>query len=260
MGPSFFVNAFSATAALLLACGTMWADPADDLIKKGNDLDLKLKAAEALDFYLAAEKLEPKNASLLCRIAKQYRHLMVDATTREEKLRLGGLGLDYAQRAAALAPNDSEAQLSPAISYGKMVPLQGMKEQIESARRIKDSVDKAIKLDPDNDLAWNVLGRWNKVLADVNGLKRAVGSLLFGELPTGSNAEAVFCFQKAIEINPNRLMHYIELGQTYAQMGKTADARRLINKGLAMPNVEKDDPEIKRRGRETLAELQRADR
>jgi hypothetical protein len=30
----------------------------------------------------------------------------------------------------------------------------------------------------------------------------------------------VLCFQKAIEINPNRLMHYIELGQTYAQMGK----------------------------------------
>jgi hypothetical protein len=49
----------------------------------------------------------------------------------------------------------------------------------------------------------------------------------------------------AIEINPNRLMHYIELGQTYAQMGKIADTRRLIAKGLAMPDVEKDDPEIK---------------
>jgi tetratricopeptide (TPR) repeat protein len=256
MSPSFSINAFSATVALLLTCATMWAEPAADLIKNGDDLDLKLQASEALDFYLAAEKLEPKNASLLCRIARQYRHLMVDATTREEKLRLGGIGLDYAQRAAALAPNDSEAQLSPAISYGKMVPLQGMKEQIESARRIKAAVDKAIKLDPHNDLAWDVLGRWNKVLADVNGLKRAIGSLLYGELPTGSNAEAASCFQKAIEINPNRLMHYIELGQTYAQMGKTADARRLITKGLAMPDVEKDDPEMKRRGRETLAKLQ----
>jgi tetratricopeptide (TPR) repeat protein len=256
MSPSFCIKAFSATTALLLTCATIWAGPADDLIKNGDDLDLKLQASEALHFYLAAEKLEPKNVSLLCRIARQYRHLMVDATTREEKLRLGGISLDYAQRAAALAPNDSEAQLSPAISYGKMVSLQGMKEQIESGRRIKDAVDKAIKLDPQNDLAWDVLGRWNKVLADVNGLKRAVGSLLYGELPTGSNAEAVLCFQKAIEINPNRLMHYIELGQTYAQMGKTADARRLINKGLAMPDVEKDDPEMKRRGRETLAKLQ----
>ena len=255
MSLSFSRNAFFPTTALLLTCLIIWAGPADDLIKKGDDLDLKLRASEALDFYLAAEKLEPRNARLLLRIARQYRHLMVDSTTREEKLRLGGIGLDYALRSAALAPNDSEAQLSPAISYGKMVPLQGIKEQIEYARRIKEAVDKAIKLDPHNDLAWDVLGRWNKVLADVNGLKRALGSLIYGELPTGSNAEAVLCFQKAIELNPNRLMHYIELGQTYAQMGQAADARRFIAKGLAMPDVEKDDPEIKRRGRETLAKL-----
>ena len=251
----FCRNVFFATTALLVTCSTIWAGPADDLISKGDDLDLKLQASQALNFYLAAEKLEPKNASLLLRIARQYRHLMADATTREEKLRLGGIGLDYALRASALAPNDSEAQLSPAISYGKMVPLQGIKEQIESAHRIKDAADKAIRLDPHNDLAWHVLGRWNKVLADVNGVKRAIGSLIFGELPTGSNAEAVSCFQRAIEINPNRLMHYIELGQTYAQMGKAADARRLIAKGLAMPDIEKDDPELKRRGRETLAKL-----
>ena len=123
MGLSFSIKAFSATIALLLVCATIWAGSTDDLIKSGDDLDLKLKASEALDFYLAAEKLDPKNASLLVRIARQYRHLMTDATTREEKLRLGGIGLDYAQRAAALAPNDSEAQLSPAISYGKLVSV-----------------------------------------------------------------------------------------------------------------------------------------
>jgi tetratricopeptide (TPR) repeat protein len=250
------MKAFLASTALLLACATIWGGPADDLVKNGDEFDLKLQASQALDFYLAAEKLEPKNAGLLLRIARQYRHLMADATTREEKLRLGGIGLNYAQRAAVLAPNDSEAQLSPAISYGKMVAIQGIKEQTEASRRIKDAADKAIRLDPNNDLAWHVLGRWNRVLAGVNGVKRALASLLYGELPAGSNSEAVLCFQKAIQINPNRLMHYIELGQTYAQMGKNADARRLIVQGLAMPDVEKDDPEIKRRGRETLAKLQ----
>jgi hypothetical protein len=61
---------------------------------------------------------------------------------------------------------------------------------------------------------------------------------------------------RTIEINPNRLMHYIELGLTYAQMGKGSDARDQIAKGLAMPNVDNDDPEIKRRGRDALAHLQ----
>ena len=192
---------------------------------------------------------------VLVRIARQYRHLMADATTSDEKLRLGRIALDYAQRAAELAPNDSEAQLSVAISYGKMLPLMGIKEQIEASRQIKEAADKAIKLDPRNDLAWHVLGRWHRVLSDVSMLKRALGSLLYGKLPQTTTEEAVKCFEKAIELNPNRLMHYVELGRAYAQMGRTAEARRFIEKGLGMPNVEKDDPETKRRGQEALAKL-----
>ena len=61
--------------------------------------------------------------------------------------------------------------------------------------------------------------------------------------------------KKAIAINPHRLMHYIELGRIYAQMGRKEEARQFINKGLAMPDTEKDDPETKQRGRETLSKL-----
>ena len=255
MSLPFSVNAFFATAAFLVICATVRGESPNDLITKGDAFDARLQAAEALQSYLPVEKLQPKNVRLLVRIARQYRHLMADATTREDKLRLGGIALEYAQRAAALAPSDAEAQLSIAISYGKMLPLMGTKEQIEASRQIKETADKAIKLDPRNDLAWHVLGRWHRVLSDVNTLKRALGSLLYGKLPQTTTEEAVKCFEKAIEINPNRLMHYVELGRAYAQMGRTAEARRFIEKGLAMPNVEKDDPETKRRGEETLAKL-----
>jgi tetratricopeptide (TPR) repeat protein len=250
------VRSFAAMAAVVMICGTVRAETADELIKEGETCDLKLQAAEALNFYLSAERLEPKNAHLLVCIARQYRHLMADASTPEEKLKLGGIALEYSQRAAALAPSDSEAQLAPAISYGKMMPFEGLKEQTEAARYIKDDAQKAIRLDPRNDLAWHVLGRFHMVLASVTGIKRAVAQLMFGELPAASNEDAVKCFQKAIEINPNRLMHYIELGETYAQMGRPAEARHFITAGLAMPDEDKDDPELKRRGRETLAKLQ----
>jgi tetratricopeptide (TPR) repeat protein len=177
---------------------------------------------------------------------------MQDTSAREEKLKLGHTALEYSVRAAALAPTDSEAQLAPAITLGKMLPFESSKEQIAFSPRIREAAEKAIKLDPRNDVAWNILGRWHKVIADVSGVKRALGSLIFGKMPSSTNEEAVKCFEEAIRINPNRLMHYIELGQTYAQMGRAADARHYIEKGLAMPNVEKDDQELKRHGRETL--------
>jgi len=254
MSSRLFLKAFS--SALALVYTAVGAEPSDDLIAKGDALDQDFLAAQALQFYLPAEKLQPANVHVLVRIARQYRYLMADATTRDDKLRLGGIALDYSQRAAALAPRDAEAQLAIAISYGKMLPLMGTKEQIEAARHIKASVDRAIELDPNNDLAWHILGRWNRTLSDVSTLKRGLASFIYGKLPRTTTEEAVRCFERALDINPGRLMHYVELGRAYAQMGKTAEARRFLEKGLAMPNLEKDDPETKRRGQETLARLQ----
>lgn len=228
---------------------------AQELVAQGEVLDKKLEASEALGFYLAAEKMQPKNAHLMVCIARQYRHLMQDASVKQQKLRLGHVALDYSTRAAAAAPNDAEAQLDTAITLGKMSPFMSIKEQVNAAPQIKQSADKAIALDPKNDTAWYILGRWNRVLADVNTAKRAMAGIFFGSLPKGSNEEAERDLRKALELNPDRLMHYIELGRIYAQMGRNEEARSYISKGLAMPDAEKDDPEVKQHGRETLAKL-----
>jgi tetratricopeptide (TPR) repeat protein len=225
------------------------------LIAKGDQYEKHLQTKEALDNYLPANKLEANNVGLLVRIAREYRHLMCDTSSPKEKLRLGYISLEYADKAASLEPNNAEAQLSAALSYGKMVPYMGSKDQVNASPKIKAAVDRALKLDPNNDTAWHVLGRWNRVLANVNVVKRVLAKALYGDLPVTTNGAAEKCLLKAIEINPNRLMHYIELGRIYAQMGRKEDARKSIQKGLAMPNKEKDDPETKELGRQTLQKL-----
>jgi tetratricopeptide (TPR) repeat protein len=231
------------------------AETPDALIAKGDAFDQRLDEKEALRCYLSADKLEPNNPKLLVSIARQYRHLMSDTSSKEEKLRLGYTSLAFAQRAAALAPHNPEAQLSPAISYGKMLPYMGSKEQVDASPRIKDAVDRTLQLDPTNDTAWHILGRWNRVLANINVVKRVLAGALYGSLPVTTNEAAEHDLLKAISINPNRLIHYIELGRIYAQMGRKEEARRNILKGLSMPNQEKDDPEMKEIGRETLKKL-----
>ena len=255
MKPAFLLNTLSAALALAFASTGAGAESAGELIQKGDVFYDKLQAAEALKFYLPAEKLDSNNVRLLVRIARQYRHLMSDATLAREKLQLGHTAVDYAQRAVALAPNDPETQLAVAISYGKMLPLEETKQQIANSRLIKIAVDKVIALDPTNDLAWHLLGRWYRALADIGTLKRAYAHVAYGKLPPAKCEDAVRCFEKAIALNPNRLMHYIELGRTYAQMGRVADARKFITKGLAMPETEKDDLETKELGRQILKKL-----
>ncbi len=228
---------------------------ADALIAKGDPLDQKLEAAEALKYYLPALKQEPNDVALLDRIARQYRHLMADASGKNEKLRLGHLSLNYANKGAELAPNNAEAQLSPAISYGKMLPFMGSNDQVDAAPKIKEGCERALALDPDNDNAWHILGRWNRTIADIPGVKKMLAGVFFGKLPEASNETAEKCLLKAIEINPHRAIHYIELGHIYLQMGRKEEARKYLEKGLAMPNHEKDDDEAKEVGRELLAKL-----
>ncbi len=255
MKHTHLLTAFCLALFILAPAGVRGEDSVPDLIKQGDVFDLKFKPKEALSFYLPAEKLDPKNVALILCIARQYRHLMADETDTEEKLKLGLLGKSYARRAVALAPKDAEAHLSVAISYAKMIPLLDSKAQMEASKEVKASVDKSISLDCHKDLAWHILGCWNQRMADIGMVKRALARVFYGKLPEATNEDAVKCFQEAIKLNPSRPLNYIELGRTYAQMGQAAEARQYIKKGLALPDIGKDDPEGKRRGRETLSSL-----
>ncbi len=230
--------------------------PVETLIQQGDAFEKQLDTKDALATYLEAEKQTPENADLKVKIARQYRHLMAETSSDSEKLRLAKVALEYGKQAAAIAPGNSDAQLSPAISYGKMLPLLGKKEQLETSKLIQQSTDKALKLNPKNDLAWHIKGRWYRGLAEVGVLKRAVVSMVYGGLPEATPQDAVDCFQKAHALNPNRVIHCIELGSTYASMGDEVDAKKYLKKGLAMKTAEKDDAAAKQSGRQQLAKLE----
>jgi tetratricopeptide (TPR) repeat protein len=256
VNPNHLLRAFRLLGAVLCLCGgAARAEDADALIARGDQFDKQFQPKEALEEYLPANKLEPDNVHLLVCIARQYRHLMSDTSSKQEKLRLGNISLEYAGRAATLAPKNAEAQLSPAISYGKMLPYMGSKDQVNASPRIKAAVDRTLQLDQTNDTAWHILGRWNRVLANISALKRVLAKTFYGDLPVTTNEAAEKCLLKAIAINPNRLMHYIELGRIYAQMGRKEEARKYLEKGLAMPNKDHDDPEMKEIGQQTLQKL-----
>ena len=241
--------------AILLGFTLAWAEPSADLLTQANAQDEALQAATALKLYQQLEVADPNNVDVLLGIARQYRHLMADTPTPAEKLRLLSLAMDYSRRAEKLAPDNAETHLAVAITYAKRVPLLSSKDQITTSRLLRNELDQTLALDAKSDLAWHLLGRWSEGYADLSSVRRTMGEMLYGKLPTATHEEAAACFQKAIAANPSRLMHYIELGRVYAAMGRKDEARKFIKKGLAMPSHEKDDPDYKKRGAETLATL-----
>jgi tetratricopeptide (TPR) repeat protein len=219
------------------------AESVDELIKRGDQCAQSYQEEAAIDFYLSAAKHDPKNAYLQVVISREYRHLMSDAGSKGDKLRYAKIALEHALQAAKLGPTNTEAQLAPAITYGKILPLtDDSGEKLKVSRKIKSAADRAIALDANNDTAWHILGCWHR-------------GFIHGDIPESTFADAAACFRKAIEINPNRLMHQVELGRVYCAMGKKSEAKKLIQCALVMTETEKDDPETKRHGRETLRKL-----
>jgi tetratricopeptide (TPR) repeat protein len=251
------MNAVPLTFALIVLpiCFNARADSPDALIKKGDACDQRLETRLALDAYLAAEKLGPPSAELLRRIAKEYGGLMADTNSDDQKRELGEQAVEYARKAVAADPQDAMAQLALAVCYGRVAPLMNNKTKIQYSRLVKEHAEKSLALDPNNDLTYNVLGTWNYELAGLNPFLRALAGMIYGQLPDASYEDSVKDFEKAVQLNPHRLANHIGLGRAYAALGKTAEAREELERGLSMPNQEKDDPYVKEQGRETLRKI-----
>ena len=127
--------------------------------------------------------------------------------------------------------------------------------KVEYSRLIKEHAETALQLDPSDSYAWHVLGAWNYELAQMSAVTRVVVKVVYGGIPAASNEEAARLFHKAVELAPQRVSHHVELGRAYLALGRQDQARVELQKALALPNQEKDDPESKRRGTEALARL-----
>jgi tetratricopeptide (TPR) repeat protein len=242
-------------ALLTTSLVSFGAEDYASLMKRGDALDAKFKTKEALAVYLEAEKLQPNDAELLHRIAKQYGESMLDVSSKSEKKALGEKSLEYSKRAVAADPKNATAQLALAVSYGRVATYMDNKTKIAYSKLVKEHVDKSIALNPNNDLAWHVLGAWEYELANLNTVLRAVAGIVYGTLPSASNEDAVKAFKKALELNPRRVANHVELGRTYLAMGNKTAAKAALEKGLSLPDQQRDDPDVKQRAREALKKV-----
>jgi len=228
---------------------------AQDWIAKGDALDRQSKTKEALAAYREADQLKPNDGDIMLNIAKQLCDSIGDNDPISTQKKLASEALSYAQRAVKANPKDSDAHLTLAVCYAKLSSSSDNRTKIELSRKIKESALKAIELNPRNDTACFLLGRWNYELSGVNPVLSGLANVIYGSLPKASLTDSIAYFKKAVAIAPNRVQYHIELGRAYAAAGQKELARQEIQRGLALPNTDKDDPDTKKRGKQILSTL-----
>jgi tetratricopeptide (TPR) repeat protein len=237
----------------LFAMQVLAEDPrVTSLVQQADLMGPQGKPRAALASLRAAEAIEPQNIGVLLRTSQRYGDLIDSTKPEDEAKRVAELALDYGKRALDADPKNAKAHLNLAVSYGHLTDFVGNKTKLEYSKIIHEETLKAIELDPTDDYAWHVLGRWEAGVANVSGFLKALCSLVYGGMPKASNEEAVKCFKKALEIAPQRLMHHAELAHVYKQMGKNDLALQEWQNTLGIRPQDSDDENYQKEARAAL--------
>jgi len=162
----------------------------------------------------------------------------------------------YAQTALKIDPTSSEACCSMAMSLGRSTMSKSGKEKIENAKDIRKYVDIALKSNPNNFLAWHILGRWHYEISNLNFIERTAVKLFYGGLPESSLKYAIQAFERSQAITGGFILNYFEMAKAYHRNDEKDKAIAAIKTMLNLPNQTEDDPNIKTEGRKLLKDWQ----
>jgi tetratricopeptide (TPR) repeat protein len=231
------------------------AQSASEHVALGDREHAALNAPAALRHFEQAIGLEARHAGALWRASREAVDLgEFDPQARDSMYRLGEL---YARRAVEADPQSSEAHLALARALGRRALALGARERVKFAGQVRESALAAIRLDSANAGALNVMGMWHANVMRLSGVARFLAKNLLGGrvFDEASWSDAVRFLEKAVSLEPRRIVHRLNLAGVYADAGQPAQAREAYRQVLAMAPLEFNDRHYHRQAADALRTL-----
>ena len=246
------------TAGLMLLILILPAASQDiqTIISLGDSAYMKYDNQGALAFYSKALEIDSLNYEALWKISRAYVDVGEVLADQEERKNYYRNAEEFARKAVEVNPEGSKGHLYLSIALGRVALDSGKKEQVQLSKEIKAEVDTALALDPNDDIAWHVLGRWHRKMATLGWIQRKFANMFLGGVPKEASVEkSAECFQKAIELNPGHINHYLELGITYEKLDMKEKAAEQYKKVLELPVKDSDDENYKKEAQKLLDDI-----
>jgi tetratricopeptide (TPR) repeat protein len=235
--------------------------PAQDvqpLMSKGDSSYHAYNNEAALEYYTKVLEIDENNYDASWKLARAYVDVGETKQDKKERKAFYKKGEEFARKAVEIDSNGAKGHLFLSVAIGRVALDAGKKEQVRLSKEVKSEVDKALALDPNDDIAWHVLGRWHRKMATLSWIQRNFANIFLGGVPKEASVEkSSECFQKAIEISPNHINHYLELGLTYEELKEREKAIAQYETVLALPKADADDDKYKEEAQERLSKLKK---
>ena len=210
-------------------------DLAESIANRGLDYERGLDVRAAVQCFEEAVKLQPDDLVHLCMAAKQWSDLTFfhDVTTERERQVVNRKAIEFAERAIALHPQSPGGYLGMCVAKGRLALFTDNKTKVKLAKEAHEAAHKAVEFGPENDIAWHVTGRWHAEMAKLNVVVRTIVKVMYGTaLESGSKEDALRAYTRAIELAPDRLIHYVEAGRVLLELNRKEEARRYLETSL----------------------------
>jgi tetratricopeptide (TPR) repeat protein len=243
----------------------LFGQTAADYIRQGDEYYTNFDNAKALEQYLLAVKAEPGNYEALWKTSRALYDVSDQMEPKndkeiQEQRKMYTEAVTYARQAIRANPNDTWGHFFLSAAQGMYALTLGKKDQINMSKNIKTEIDKAIELDPNNDLAYHALGRWQRRMAEIGGAQRFLGGIIYGSIPKGSFEEAEKAFLRAVELKSDYTNHHLELGRTYLALKKFDLASQEFQKCIDCPILTSKCASYKKEAEDELVKLKKKKR
>jgi tetratricopeptide (TPR) repeat protein len=157
----------------------------------------------------------------------------------------------------AAAPNDADPHFHLARALGRLALSVGVRERVRFANEIHAQGTEALRLNPDHPGALHVLGVWNAEVMRLSGIERffaknVLGGRVFNQ---ASWEKAVTYMERAVEVDPHRLTHQLDLARIYADRKERDKARTLFERVVTGKVMDVNDPMYKKEAEAELKKL-----
>ncbi|MCA0376960.1 MAG: hypothetical protein LCH84_15020 [Gemmatimonadetes bacterium] len=229
------------------------------LVREADHESAARHSAAALALYERALQLDARAVPALVGAARELVDLGEFDTSADRRTTRFRRAVEYARRAVAVQPGLADAHFHLARALGRTALNLGARERVKYAVEVRDAAQQALTLEPRHAGALHVIGVWHAEVMRLNGFERAFARAFLGGavFASASWAEALRHLELAVAVEPDRLVHRLDLARVQRDAGRLSEARASYEAALRCPDTDANDGQYRQAAEAELRRLRR---
>lgn len=162
--------------------------------------------------------------------------------------------LQIANQAIQINPNNVYGYERKSMAFAGLVDVLGLRQKVQLADSVRINAEIALEIDPKNDRALHILGRWHYEVSQFGGIMRFFARLFFGTAPEASYEKALNYFKRSAKLQDFPVHHYW-IGETQLKLKDEKSAKTHFEHLLTLENQHHNDEFFKKKALEELEKL-----